>query len=310
MSKRVVITGATGFIGTSIVQEFLRSGNSVIVLTRKNSNLSRLSDHRANIKFIEYSTLDPEHFDISKVPEGADVFVHCAWGGVSGTARNEAFQITTNIPTTIHSVQLAAKLGCQQWIGLGSQAEYGNLNYKISENSANLPTTLYGKAKLASCISALGLCEAHQITGTWMRVFSTYGPQDAPNWFIPYVIQEFLANRAPKLTGCEQLWDYLYVQDAGRAVVAAASKKVNGIFNLGSGNALPLKSYIETIREVLGTSLIPEYGAIDYRPDQVMHLEADISKLTESTGWKPSVDLVDGLTQTVDFEISRKKNTA
>lgn len=306
MSDRVVITGATGFIGASIAHEFLRGGHSVVVLTRINSNLSRLRSLYADIKIIEYSSLDPEHFEFSKITGGADIFVHCAWRGVAGSNRNEASQVTTNIPTTIHSVELAAKLGCRQWIGLGSQAEYGNLNCKISETSHNLPTTLYGKAKLAASISALGLCEAYKMIGTWMRVFSTYGPKDAPNWFIPYVIQEFLANRAPKLTGCEQLWDYLYVQDAGRAVAAVSNRQASGVFNLASGNALPLKIYIETIREILGTSLTPEYGAIDYRSDQVMHLEADIRKLKEITGWRPVVGLLEGLTQTIDFELTRK----
>jgi len=305
MSKRIVITGATGFIGASIAREFLHAGDEVTVLTRMNSNLSRLSALKSDIKFFEYSTLDPQHFDISRISKGADIFVHCAWSGVAGSDRNEAFQISTNIPTTISSVDLAAKLGCQHWIGLGSQAEYGNLNCKISESSPQKPTTLYGKAKLTAGISALDLCDAYQLKGSWLRVFSTYGPGDAPNWFIPYVIQEFLANRAPKLTHCEQLWDYLYVQDAGNAVVAVANKNAAGTFNLGSGNALPLKTYIETVREILGTPLIPEYGAIEYRPDQVMHLEADVNKLTKNTGWTPSVEVIEGLTQTIEFERTR-----
>jgi nucleoside-diphosphate-sugar epimerase len=307
MSKRVVITGATGFIGASIVREFLHAGVTVIVLTRESSNRSRLDDLRSEIEFVEYSSLDDQHLSVSKISKGADVFVHCAWSGVAGSDRNEPFQITTNIPATIHSVSLAAKLGCQHWIGLGSQAEYGNLNYKISESSPTLPTTLYGKAKLAASISALDLCDAYNLTGSWMRVFSIYGPHDAPNWLIPYVIQEFLAHRAPKLTPCEQLWDYLYVQDAGKAVAAVAERNAAGTFNLGSGSSLPLKTYIDTIRKILGISLIPEYGAIDYRSDQVMHLEADVIKLTKSTGWIPSVDLIEGLTQTIEFERARTK---
>lgn len=309
MPKRVVITGATGFIGASISREFVRAGYSVTVLTRKNSILDRLNDIRSRIGLIEYSSLKPEHFDFSKV-NTADVFVHCAWKGVLGKDRNEAFQITSNIPTTLDSVELAAGLGCRHWIGLGSQAEYGNLNCRIGEDSPTTPTSLYGKAKLASGHSALGLCDALRLSGTWMRVFSTYGPEDAPNWLIPYVIQEFLANRAPKLTLCEQLWDYLYVQDAGKAVVAAAAAGVGGVFNLGSGTALPLRTYIETIRQILGTPILPEYGAVDYRPDQVMHLEADVSKFAEASNWRPSVGLVDGLTQTISFERSRDNASA
>ncbi len=305
MYKRIVITGATGFIGAAIVREFLMSGDEVIVLTRANSNLSRLKSVRHSLQLVTYGSLVEEGLIESIAANQTDVFIHCAWRGVGGDERNEAFQISENIPTTIQSVELAAKLGCQQWIGLGSQAEYGNLNCKISESSGILPTTLYGKAKLSAGIAALGLCEAYEIKGSWLRVFSTYGPCDAPHWFIPYVIQEFLAGRAPQLTKCEQLWDYLHVEDAARAVIAVAQAKASGVFNLGSGSTYPLKTYIETIREILRTNLIPKYGAIAYRPDQVMHLEADISRLIEETGWKPSVNILSGLTQTVEFERTR-----
>lgn len=308
MTKRVVITGATGFIGASISREFLGAGYSVVVLTRKDSNLSRLNDLRSQILFIDYSTLEPARFDFSRIT-GADIFVHCAWKGVAGNERNEAYQITSNIPATLQSVEVAAALGCRHWIGLGSQAEYGNLNCKIGEDRANSPTSLYGKAKLAAGSSALALCAALQLTGTWMRVFSTYGPEDGPNWFIPYVIQEFLAHRAPKLTQCEQLWDYLYVQDAAKAVLAAAEEGIAGIFNLGSGTAVPLKTYIETIRQILATPVIPKYGALSYRPDQVMHLEADISKFTAVSKWRPAVGVFDGLTQTIKFERTRKSTS-
>ena len=305
MFKRIAITGATGFIGAAIVREFLARGDKVQVLTRANSNLSRLDSVKSSVEFITYVSLADKSLIESMVGNKTDVFVHCSWRGVAGGERNEAFQIAENIPTTIQSVELAAKLGCHQWIGLGSQAEYGNLNCKISESSEILPTTLYGKAKLSAGIAALGLCEAYEIKGSWLRVFSTYGPGDAAHWFIPYVIQEFLAGRAPRLTNCEQLWDYLHVEDAARAVIAVAQAKASGVFNLGSGSTLLLRTYIETIREILRTDLMPEYGAIAYRPDQVMHLEADVSRLIEQTGWKPSVNLLSGLTQTVEFERNR-----
>ena len=225
--------------------------------------------------------------------------------GVGGHERNEAFQITDNLPAVIEAVELAAAAGCRQWIGLGSQAEYGNQNRRMDEGAPLRPTTLYGKAKLAAGVAALALCEARQMAGAWLRVFSTYGPDDAPHWFIPYVIQELLAGRAPKLTQCEQLWDYLYVTDAARAVAATANGKTAGVFNLGSGSAHPLKEYVEAIRRELGSLAEPAYGAVPYRPDQVMHLEADISRLTKVADWQPQISLAEGIRATVAFERTR-----
>jgi nucleoside-diphosphate-sugar epimerase len=74
------------------------------------------------------------------------------------------------------------------------------------------------------------------------------------------------------------------------------------VFNLGSGTATPLKKIIEIIRGELGCSIAPNYGAVPYRPDQVMHLQADIAKLRAATGWTPEVSLEDGLRQTVTHE--------
>lgn len=306
MSHSVVVTGGTGFIGAAIVKELLASGASVTVLVRKESNLSRL-DGVAGVKVVRYAALFSDETIAALRDAQPDAFVHCAWQGVSGKDRNEAFQVKDNLTLTLDSVDLAAAIGCQQWVGLGSQAEYGNQNRRLDESAAMLPTTLYGKAKLAAGIGALALCEARGIQGAWLRVFSTYGPGDAPSWFIPYVTQEFLAGRKPGLTRCEQQWDYLFVADAARAVCAVIARGAQGAFNLGSGAARPLLDYVEAIRRELGSDLVPEYGAVAYRPDQVMHLEADISKLTAATGWQPSMGLEAGVAATVAFERQRKQ---
>jgi nucleoside-diphosphate-sugar epimerase len=304
MSHGIAITGATGFIGSALAAELLRRGDQVTILTRAESSLSRLSSldgyHR-----VTYAQLSDPQLVAALKDLGIDILIHCAWRGVGGQDRNEAFQLQYNVPAALASVELAASAGCRQWIGLGSQAEYGNQNRRLSEDAPLQPTTLYGKAKLAAGQENLALCRAKGMAGAWVRVFSTYGPGDAPNWFIPYVIREFLANRPPQLTSCEQLWDYLYVGDAGRALASLADAKTQGIFNLGSGSARPLRDYIEAIRQEFDESLEPVYGAIPYRLDQVMHLEADISRLSAATGWTPQVSMEEGIRATVAFERTR-----
>ncbi len=300
MPRHVVITGATGFIGAAVLTELLARDARVTALLRAESDLSRLATLRG-FETLRYSRLSDPELVRTLGSSKPDVFIHCGWRGVGGSERNEAFQITENLPATLEAVELAAATGCRQWIGVGSQAEYGNQNCRISEDAPLRPTTIYGKAKLAAGVAAMALCESRGLAGIWLRIFSTYGPGDAPNWFIPYVIQEFLHGRVPKLTRCEQLWDYLYVTDAARAVVAIANGTLAGIYNVGSGKSRPLRDYVEAIRSELETSQEPTYGAEPYRPDQVMHLEADISRLTEATGWRPQFDLTEGIRATVAF---------
>lgn len=306
MSLNIVIQGATGFIGSAILKEMLTAGMRVTVLVRAGSNQGRIAALSPSAVF----DIDEQSRDslVEQLKEAKpDVFVQCAWRGVSGRDRNEAYQITDNLSLTLDSVELAAAIGCKQWIGFGSQAEYGNQNHRLDEMAALNPTTLYGKAKLAAGIAALALSEARGLAGVWLRVFSTYGPGDASHWFIPYVTQEFLAGQQPRLTGCEQLWDYLFIDDAARAVCSLANEMTSGVFNLGSGIARPLTDVVEAIRAELGSTLEPVYGAVEYRPDQVMHLEADISRLMGVSGWQPMTTLADGIKRTVAFEKIRNK---
>lgn len=300
MTHHIAMTGATGFIGSAILAELLSRKSEVTVLLRSNSDCSRLSELRG-FETLTYSQLTNEETIWELREKQPDIFIHCSWRGVVGHDRNEAFQITYNIPMTLDAVELGVAAGCRQWIGLGSQAEYGNQNCRLDEETPLHPSTLYGISKFAAGVASLALCRARGISGAWLRVFSTYGPGDSPQRCIPYVIDEFLAGRPPKLTRCEQLWDYLFVADAARAVAAAANGTTSGVFNVGSGSARPLKDYIEAIRRELDSAPEPVYGAVPYRLDQVMHLEANISRLTEATGWRPKASLADGIRETVSF---------
>lgn len=296
-----VLTGASGFIGAAVHAELLRRKIRPLVLLRSESDRTRLSQLDEKNVFI-FSKLDDAGLAEKLRAHQPDVFIHCAWRGVGGAERNEEFQLKENIPFTLASAELAAATGCRQWVGLGSQAEYGNANRVLDENAPTNPTTLYGQAKLASGREAFTLCAKKSLAAAWLRVFSTYGPGDHPHWMIPFVIREFLSNRSPQVTKCEQLWDYLFVADAARAVASVSDGKTTGVFNLGSGEARSLKEILEIIRAESGSSVSPAYGAVPYRPDQVMHLQAGISKLTAATGWKPQVSLEAGLRETVAHE--------
>jgi UDP-glucose 4-epimerase len=299
-----VLTGATGFIGTAVVKNILENGDVPVVLIRNNSNLKRL-EHLENIVFIKYDSLEDLNL-IKKLQEySPECFIHLAWKGVSGADRNSAFQITENIPFTLQSVFLAKQTGCKHWIGIGSQAEYGNPNCKINENFPTIPTTLYGKAKLSACWAATGLCDALEMQSSWIRVFSTYGIGDEPHWFIPYIINELKQGKSPSLTKCEQLWDYLFVDDAASAILSVAYQKAGGIFNIGTGHAQSLRTIVDLIKNKIDSSATVNYGVVPYRPDQVMHLEADVSKIFAATRWKFKVTVEEGIKRIIN-DINQK----
>lgn len=295
----IILTGASGFIGTALLKKMDSSSKiDPIILLRSDSKLkTNILNRKAVI--IRYSSLHDDKLLDDLRRNTPDVFIHLAWSGVSGNERNELFQITKNIQLTIDAVELAAQCGCKQFIGIGSQAEYGTVNKKITEADNTYPSTIYGKAKLSSHYAASGLCQFYKILFTWIRVFSTYGPNDDPKWFIPYIITEIINNRIPRLTKCEQQWDYLFVDDAADGILSLANLKSEGIFNLGFGESTPLKKIVQEIISQLHTTIQPEFGALSYRKDQIFHLEADIAKIKQVTGWTPSITIEEGLKRTI-----------
>ena len=132
----------------------------------------------------------------------------------------------------------------------------------------------------------------------WVRVLSIYGPNDGPNSLVMSTIRKLQNGETPQLTKCDQLWDYLYSEDAARAFRLLSEKGVDGkTYVLGSGQARPLRQYVEEIRDLVSPGAELNFGAISYYPHQVMHLEADISELTKDTGFMPQTSFNEGLQQ-------------
>jgi len=140
----------------------------------------------------------------------------------------------------------------------------------------------------------------------WLRVFSLYGPADEPSWMLPSLIQQLLKREVPALTAGTQMWDYLYVEEAAEAVARVMeTPSAQGLFNLGSGQARPLKQIVKAVRDVIDPSLSLGFGEVPFRSDQVMHLEADISRLQNAVAWSPRTELTAGLRETIDWHRAR-----
>lgn len=299
-SKTIVITGATGFIGAAALKEFLLAGHRVIVMLRELSNTKRL-DQMTGFEVLTYKSLRDEGLADKLLQKKPDVFLQMAWNGVLGKDRNEIFQFRDNYPMTVDSVELSKAAGCTHWIGIGSQAEYGSQNRQADERSAVEPVTVYGKAKVACCWTAMGLCQIYNLKGTWLRVYDPYGPGDRPEWLIPYLIREMSRGNAPRLTLCEQRWDFVYIDDVAKAIKMVVESETAGIYNVGSGKAVPLKKVVKMIQQLLNVDIQLVFGDIEYREDQIMYLHSDISRLSSVTGWLPAIGLEEGLRRTVEY---------
>jgi UDP-glucose 4-epimerase len=296
--ERVLVTGAAGFVGAAVVRQLLADGRAVMVFVRDGTNKRRIS-----ALLPELEVLHGDLRNLSSAEEEVRVFApdaiaHLAWEGVKGADRNSPAQVG-NVMTSISLLELAIKLNCKAFVGLGSQAEYGPSQGRLSEQAPTRPTTLYGAAKLATGVLLERMAAVSGMPFAWLRLFSSYGEDDDPSWLLPYLTRALLEGKRPAVTAAEQRWDYIHVEDVANAVVASLDSGASGTFNLGSGMARPLRQIIGMVRDFVDPGLEIGFGEVPYRPDQVMHLEADISTLSGATGWRPRVSLEAGLQKLV-----------
>lgn len=301
-----LVTGAYGHIGSFVLRELLRKESAIVTaLVRESSNPWRvrdiLSHPRLRILFADRS--DTEAVRVAVDAAHAETVIDCAWEGVTGVNRNDTGQITRNIRAALTVFEAAQSAGMKNYVGVGSQAEYGS-SHIAPRHEAMYPNpdTAYGVAKVCVQMATQKMADLTEIRYLWLRVFSVYGPQDDHRHMLPTLIRSLMRGERPALTPGEQTWDYLHVVDNARAIVAALdAPRAEGIFNIASGASATLRSVIEKTRDLIDPTLPLGFGDIAYRSDQVMQLDADISRLKKTTGWQPTISLTDGLRETVNY---------
>lgn len=293
--KRAIITGATGAVGTALVQELIEKDIEVLVLCRAGSSRNSVIPEHPLVerKYCQLSELESLKNDTGKE---YDVFYHFAWEGTTGAAREDMYLQNKNVRYALAAVETAARFGCKRFIGAGSQAEYGRAEGMLRPDTPVFPETGYGMGKLCAGLMTRSRAAQLGVEHIWVRILSVYGPNDGAGSMVMSAIAKMRANTPPPLTKGEQLWDYLYSGDAAEAMRLIGERGVSGkTYVLGSGKACPLKNYIECIRALVNPDCFLDFGAIPYGEKQVMHLQADISELTEDTGWQAKTDFSQGI---------------
>lgn len=307
---RLLITGASGFVGAKVLELALASGHTVAATVRPASPAHRLTPFVGRFERIACDLNDRAALNEGVARFRPEAIVHLAWTGVANAARFDQSQISANIDAACALVEAGAAAGCKAFIGTGSQGEYGP-GSTMREDALPEPTTLYGAAKVATLYLTRQLAAQAGMRHAWLRLFSTYGPDDNPGWLIPMLIETMLAGERPKTTLGTQYWDWLYVDDVARGLLAAAtSETAAGVFNLGSGQPVQVRAAIEAIRDLAAPGMDLVFGEIPFRPDQVMHMQADIGRLKVATGWTPQVSFAEGIARTVAWHRQHQRERA
>lgn len=293
MIQKIIVTGATGAVGSAVVRRAIKNGKDVTCIVHQGSKRLDNLPQSDRVHIVECNLQD---YRTSSLDGQYDAFIHLSWEKTVGTSRDDAEVQTRNIQYTLDAVQLAHRCGCSVFVGAGSQAEYGVQSVDLTPDLPVKPESGYGIAKYAAGKLSAMLCKSLGMRQCWVRILSVYGPNDGENSLISYLIREFKAGNSPQLTKCEQMWDYLYADDAADAILAVAEKGDDSkAYPLGSGKGRRLSEYVEDIKDIVSPATEICFGAKEYYPHQPMYLVADISELTKDTGWKPQYCFKDGI---------------
>lgn len=302
--RKIIVTGATSFIAVPLIMTLLNNGDYVYAIIRPNSNnLYRLPINN-NIKIIE---LDMKEIELlSKyIFEDIDILYHFAWEGIRGSARDDCELQRSNFIATIKVIDVAKKLNTSIFIGVGSQAEYGNMNNPVNEEQIEKPVSQYGIFKLKAKQYCEAFAKKENIRFIWVRIFSAYGKYDYDNSLIMYCIKKMQKSEDIHLTECIQKWDYIYVEDLASILykfgIIACD---NGVYNIGSGESRILKEYILELKIILQSSSELKFGSIPYESQSIIYMEPIVDKIKHALKCYPLTSFSNGIRNILNDNIN------
>jgi nucleoside-diphosphate-sugar epimerase len=291
--EKVLVTGASGYIGPHLCLRLCKSGDEVHAVSRmrqhgEDSCPNWWQGDLADIDVVRdlLKTINP------------DVIFHLA-GHAAGGRELELVLPTfhSNLATTINLLSVAAEIGCRRIVLPGSLEEPNSLDAEV------LPSSPYAASKWAGSAYARMFHKLYETPIVIARLFMTYGPgKQNPRKLIPYVITSLLRGRAPKVSSGERQIDWIYIDDAVDGLIAAArAPDVEGcVIDLGSGSLVSIKTMVHKIMDLMDPSLEPLFGASPDRPMEQVRV-ANIENTNSKIGWEPSTLLESGLQKTVDW---------
>ena len=312
--ENIVITGATGFLGSHLAQWFLEQGDRVYALVRPGSaKLQYLPEHRNLIPV--YGTME-EAADCVEEIGHADAWFHFAWGGVNREEIDSPEVQAGNIRGSLACVEAAHRLGCRVFMDAGSRVEYGVIEDGrgvMTEEMECSPVNEYGKAKLEFFRQAVPVCERYGMNFCHLRFFSVYGYGDHPWSIISTLVRELPRGGRVSLSACRHEWNFMYIDDAVEAVGRLYEQmkdkpcKKGAAVNIASRDTRVLKSFVEEVFELAGKRGTLEFGTFVQAKEGALSIRPDVSRMEAMTGgFKERYTFGRGITEMIKREMEHQ----
>lgn len=300
---KVLVSGATGFVGFCVTERCVADGHEVHVLSRQNSQMWRLRHLLPDIRNHHVDLRDAaEVRRIARLVKPDIVFHLATYGGFSFQRGTQEI-FGANLHGTINLVDACAEVGFSRFVNVGSSSEYGIKAGPMNEGDRLDPVGDYAVAKAAAALFCRSAAVSRLLPIITLRLFSPFGPWDDPARLISHAVVTMLRKQVPRLSNPAAVRDYIFIDDVVDALVACAVKPVipGETYNVGSGRQHSICDVVDKLRQMIPDAPAPEWNAhVAPRPEPA-HWVADIEKITVETGWEPKTSLADGLRKTVSW---------
>jgi nucleoside-diphosphate-sugar epimerase len=296
---RILVTGASGFIGSHVVKALVNSGHDVLCFVLPSDNLWRLADVTNQIELLkgDLRSISNVRYELQKWRP--TTCVHLAWYAEPGRYLQAAENLDS-LRGSLDLLQILISCGCEQFIGTGTCAEYAMKSEKLSESDTTKPETLYAASKLSFQMLGERIAELSKIRFAWGRVFLLYGSYEDARRLVPSAIQKLQKGETFFSSPGEQVRDYLHVTDVANAFLSLVNNQATGIYNICSSEPVTVKSILDIIGTLMGKQELLAHGALAYREWEPKFICGNNSKL-KAIGWIPQVNLVTGLHDTINW---------
>ncbi|MBU0686404.1 MAG: NAD-dependent 4,6-dehydratase LegB [Candidatus Margulisbacteria bacterium] len=311
-NKKVLVTGAEGFIGSYLVEELLNRGAKVRAFVLYNFSNSwgwldtLKKEDQAKIEIFTGNIC--EAYNVRKAMEGVDVVFHLgALIAIPYSYYSPESYVSTNVMGTLNVLQAAREAKVEKFVHTSTSETYGTAIYvPIDEKHPLQGQSPYSASKIGADMIAESFYRSFGMPVAICRPFNTFGPRQSARAIIPTIISQIAAGKKKiKLGSLTPVRDLTFVRDTalGFVKIAESSKSIGEVINLGSGVGITIGDLVEKIITLMGTKVEIECEEKRVRPEksEVMKLICNNKKALEYVGWKPAYSLDQGLTETIDY---------
>lgn len=298
--KKVIVTGANGFVGSALVKELVKNDVEVLAMDMPgcNGNLPVCD----KVKFLPLA-LD----NISSLKDLIDdrdfeCFYHFAWAGSAGAARADTKLQLQNAQWTIDCLRAAKEVGCQKFVAAGSIMEHETMAAAFAAGNKPGLGYIYGSGKLVAHTMAMSVAADIGIDLVWAEITNAYGVGELSPRMVNTTIRKVIKGEEPLFTAGTQNYDFVYIDDVAKAfyLIGKNGKPFNE-YLIGSSNAKPLKEFLLEMKAAIAPDLNFIFGDIPFTGINLPLEKYDCSKTEKDTGFKAQISFGEGCRRTMEW---------